>query len=375
MERELKDIRKFFFEKLMQVNSIESMFNFQIELAEELKRCERIQRLNKIEIVKDHIHLLRYFGDSLSWFFLHPHTIRQLSKNQKIRTFLIDQDKAFEKTIEIAEKICKFNLPIIISDLTHCIRIGDIIICSDPELPSIIECKLGKKKPRFKLQGRRGRQFSRMKGTTEYLEKGEAKVFGEELTRLCIEVDSPNSFNWDVINTVLNEADKDGYGVYKVSDYEIIGAVRGENEYHLFENIKPEDFKFKNPLIGTHYRVIEEAWPTISPPANWKIEDRYKFPLMEGDIFLIHIFDPHIFIGYKNDRVKIVALDNKINPEMVCSGLGGCGVVLEIEEKKVVLSHNFIARILYGFEKVESVSRIMLEFAEKIYNKNNDIFQ
>lgn len=365
MERQLKNIRKLLFEKLMQASEFNLLFDFQIELAEELKRCERLQKLKKDESRKAHMHLLRCYGDSLSWRLLHPHAIRQLAKNQKNKTFLIDQGKGFDKTIEIAKGISKYNFPLIIADLTNCIRIGDIIICRDPELPDIIECKSGKNRDKYELQGRRGRQFSKMKGTSEYLSKGQAKVFGDGQTRLCVEIDSPTIYNWDIINTVLIEAEKIGEYFYKVSEYEIIGAVSGENEIDFFDKLKPEDFKFNNPLVGTHYRAIEEAWPTISPPANWGIEDRFKFPLMEGDLIIVHIFDPHVFIGFENETARITGLDSKICEDRVCSGIADFGYEVEIQGEKIILSQNFTARVLYGFETVESIGKLMLEFAQK----------
>ncbi len=365
MENHLKKLRRIFFKKLMQVHAPASLIDFQIELAEELKRCERQQKSDKNYSIKNHVHLLRCYGDSLAWQLLHPHTIRQLSKSQKNKSFLIDQAKGFEKTIEIAQGISKYNLPVIIADLTHCIRIGDLIICTDPEVPFIIECKSEKRKDKFELQGRRGRQLSRMKGTSEYLDKGQAKVFGEEQVRLCVEIDSPPIFNWEIINAVLIEAEKKGHGFCKVSEYEIIGAVREENDFNFHESLKPEDFKFKNPLVGTHYLAIEEAWPTISPPANWDIEDRFKFPLMEGDLFIIHIFDPHVFIGFENDTARITSLHSKICDDKICSGIADFGYEIEIQGGKIILSPNFTERVLYGFETVESIGKQMLEFAEK----------
>lgn len=365
MENHLKKLRRIFFKKLMQIDAPASLIDFQIELAEELKRCERQQKSDKNYSIKNHMHLLRCYGDSLAWQLLHPHTIRQLAKGQKNKSFLIDQAKGFEKTIEIAQGISKYNLPVIIADLTHCIRIGDLIICTDPEAPSIIECKSEKKKDKFELQGRRGRQFSRMKGTFEYLDKGQAKVFGEDQTRLCIKVDSPTNFNWEIINNVLIEAEKIGQGFCKVSEYEIIGAAWEENAFNFHENIKLEDFKFKNPLIGVHYLPIEEAWPTIPPPANWEIEDRFKFPLMEGDLFIFHIFDPHIFVGLENDNARIANIDSKFRNDKVCSGVADFGYELEVRGEKIILSSTFTERVLYGFETVESVAKQMLEFAEK----------
>ena len=376
MEKELKHIRKTLFDKLLCLDAPKSIFEFQIELAEELKRCERLQKSKKNESIKSHMHLLRCYGDSLAWQLLHPHAIRQLCKSQKNKSFLIDQEKGFNKTVEIAKGISEYDFPLIIADLTHCIRIGDIIICSDPEIPGIYECKSRRTNEKFELQGRRGRQLSRMKGTYKYLEKGHAKVFGEELTRVCIEIDSPTCYNWDIINDVLIKADNKGHAVWKVSDYEIIGATYNDND-NLFESLNVEEFKFKNVFFDTHYRAIREASPTVPPPINWKIEDKFKLQLMEGELFLIHIFDPNVFIGLSDDNARIISFSSKIPTNCISSGIADFAFEVDIKGHKIILSSNFAKQVLYGFETVESVAEQMLEFAaksdeymEKYFNDN-----
>src|SRR6185312_15874807 len=100
-----------------------------------------------------HIHLLRCCGDSLVWRLLHPHAIRQLSKNQPRRPTLANQGTAFDWTLAKAREVAEAGRPVLVADLTHCIRIGDLVVATDPERPELVECKLSTRPERFALQG------------------------------------------------------------------------------------------------------------------------------------------------------------------------------------------------------------------------------
>ncbi len=365
MNIDLRENRKKLYNKLLSINSIDSLMEFQIELSKEIQNTERTLKSEKKEELKRHIHLLKCYGDSCAWMFLHPHSIRQLYKNEKNKGYLIDQGKAFENTINLArDVIAKLNLPVLIADLTHCINIGDLIICSDPEVPEIIECKSGMKNNKYTMQGRRGRQLSRMKGTKEYLKKGQAKVYGEIKERLCLELELTANHNWNIVNSVLRETEKVGQSFYKLSEYEIIGAILDEIEMKIEEHLQPCEFSFKNPIVASHYRAVKEAWPTFAPPVMWNIDKHFKFKLMEGEIMLFHVFDPIALLGFTNGSATITKIDVPI------AGTTDQGYEIEINhDQKWILSSVFTDKILYGYETVDSVGNSMLESSQKATEK------
>lgn len=366
MGNEYKNKRRTLFEQLKSVNSSKALFSFQLELADELKRCERLQKIQKENDRKNHMHLLRCYGDTLAWQLLHDHTIRQLSKNQRTPPYLIDQDESFNHTIKIARGILKHDLAVLFADLTNCIRIGDLIIVTNPESPVIIECKSGETNHKFELQGRRGRQLSRMEGTAEYLNKGTAKFFGEEKARLCIETGSPSRYNWDIVNSVLNEAESNGQGYIAVSQYEIIGALREEIEFKIPKELTPGQFSFSKPIVANHYRAVEEAWTTVPPPTIWDIDDRFKFALMEGELLVVHIFDPTAFLGYENPNGKITRVDVPLENFL------DLGYEIDLEGRKLICSPIFTEKVLYCFQAVESVAGQMIEFGKMTLEKVQD---
>lgn len=364
MENNLRKNRESIFQRLFEIDSPASLFDYQLELALEIMHCESLQKKKKNDLLKKHIHLIRCYGDSLTWQLLYSHTIRQLSKNQKNKSFLIDQGKGFQKTLDDARELVKYDLPVVIADLTNCIRIGDIIVCTNPETPDILECKSEESHFKFGLQGRKGRQLSRMKSIAEYLNKGVAKIFGEDKARLCIETKIEPQYNWSIVNEVLKDLERNGFSYRLISPYEIIGAFHYGTDYpddELKEKLK-DKFKLKHAFVGVHYVPIEEAWPTIPPPTVWRVDTKYKFDLMEGEIIVFHIFDPQALLGFGNSLGKITAVSPNKDYELEVT----------VKDKKLQFSSKFTDDVIYGFQTVDFVGTQIIASALKTIDKTKE---
>ncbi|MCL6087054.1 MAG: hypothetical protein M1475_01460 [Actinobacteria bacterium] len=226
----LKDKRKSILKKIYRIKSAHELYEIQEEIAQEIKNSEKLIKQDISGEYKWNIHLLRCCCDAIAWKLLHPHTIRQLMKNPSIPQSLSEQGDAFELTLKAAKKYSDKGLPILIADLTNCIKIGDIIICTNPELPNIVECKSGRLSSEKIMQGRTGRQISRTMGTIEFLAKGHAKVFGESEIRMVFETATEVEFNWKIVNKTIKEALKMGEGIGIVNDYDIMWALQNIDE-------------------------------------------------------------------------------------------------------------------------------------------------
>lgn len=367
MNDQLINKRKSLFESLLHISSNKDLINIQLEIVDEIKSCELKLKNGKNYNLKDHIHLLKHYGDILAWVLLDPHTIRQFAKNQQNKGYLIDQKDGFDNTLENAQKALQYDLPIIICDITHSLRMGDILVCLDPELPIVLECKLGEIKEEFKYQGRRGRQIGRAEHILKYLDKGFGKLFGEEKPKYCIDTKIESKYHWEIINQVLNEEAKTGFGFCEVSKYEIIGAIRKDGAFPSETELINKYSHLKSPYFGIHWIPISECWSTIAPPAVWDIEDRFKFDLTEGELVLFHLFDPHALLGYKNEHGGIV----KILPNSEF----GYEISIGEDEDFIKTSSRFTQNILYGFQKAESVADQMLASARKSYEKSIDLYE
>lgn len=179
----LKNRRKLLYERLNKITTAEEIISIQIDIANEIISIEQdIQHrsINNEQLIF-HIKCLRLYADALAWWNLHPHTIRQLAKNQGKPPSLLNQGKAFDNVVAHAKDYFQqTRYPVIIADITNIIKIGDIIVITNAEKPQIVECKSKVPSPKSLMRARIGRQVSRAIGTLEFLSKGRGKVFGQE---------------------------------------------------------------------------------------------------------------------------------------------------------------------------------------------------
>jgi len=361
----LKERRKSILRKIAEIRSVSALYEIQKEIAEEIKNSEELVKQDTSGEHKWHIHLLRCCCDAIAWGLLHSHTIRQLGKNPSPPQSLSTQGEAFDLTLKYAKELSDEGLPIIISDITNCIKIGDIVICSDPELPTIVECKSGNFSPEKVMQGRIGRQISRVMGTLEYLSDGQAKVFGESTQRVAFGTDIEVNYNWDTVNKTVKEALKNGKGIGIANNYDAMWALRDDDkDIYVPEEIEDFIIKLKTPSIGCHLRVVEELEFMVPPPAAWPIDLDCRIALMEGDILLFHLIDLNHFLEIKKPygKIKKILLGKKYIKEY-------CFVV-EVNGHYTELSSRFIDDVLYGYATIESVTENMIEFALQCCESN-----
>jgi len=361
---ELKDLlkskRKSILTQMYRIRSAKALYEIQKKIAEEIKNSEKFIKQDASGEYKWNIHLLRCCCDAIVWKLLQVHTIRQLMKNPSPPQSLSNQGEAFDLTLKTAKEYSDKGLPVIIADITNCIKIGDIVICTNPELPTIVECKGGRHSPEKIMQGRIGRQFSRAMGTLEYLTNGQAKVFGEPEARIVIETAAEVKYNWKIVNKTVKEALKRGEGFGITNNYDVMWAFRNDDEnVYIPKEIKDLISKFKTPIVSCHLRAIEELGFLISPPLAWPINLECQIALMEGDIILFHLIDSDRFLQIKKPygKIKKILFGNKYTKEY-------CFVV-KVKEHYIKLSSRFLDEVIYGYATIESITGNMIEFALK----------
>lgn len=311
--QELRQHRAELVRDLHSIDSADSLLQFQLRLADSIRITERARLANDNEDLSWHLHLLRVIGDSLAWKYLHPHVIRQLAKNPGRHPHIESQGKAFAFTLEATSRLAQEGMPVLISDLTHCLRIADIVIAADPEVPSLIECKSSGAGPVNRLRGRARRQYSRMKGTLDYLRTGRAKIFGEVQERVVVEVRVKSEHNWAIVDAVTTEALRSGVGSMLVSPNEFIFAYRDTGEVIIPNEIRETTFDPSGMMVAAHTRPIEEAWSSVPPPLAWKINGEARVALFEGDVTIVHLFNPNALVGRSSSRARIVAVDTRVS--------------------------------------------------------------
>ena len=125
---EAKEIRGGLLLGLEEASSASELAEFQVRLSDEIIRTEeRRKKVRQSLELKEHLLRLRLLGDSLAWRLLHPHAIRNLAKNDGRPPILCDRRPEVEKCLATVRWLSSDGIPAVVADLTHCLRIGDVV--------------------------------------------------------------------------------------------------------------------------------------------------------------------------------------------------------------------------------------------------------
>lgn len=333
-------------EDLEASHSPSALAAIQRRLAAEIMASEREQTHDRAGALEGKFHRrqLRLMGDSIAWRVLHPHAIRNLAKNAGKPPKIIDRSAEIEKCLLAVEEVAgSFKVEGLVADLTHCVKIGDVILARDRERPDIIEFKSKEHKPEHQHQGRRGRQLYRMKKTAEYLNTGKVD-FGEEApTRWCLPVSVPATFNFDAVERVTAKALDSGSALEVVETGHWIGSCRPGST-----PVFPENHQFHG---GTWIAFLSDAIPNllseVAPPMAWPISFDARCALMEGELTLFQIVDSALFlrdgVRFTQDDVPTETMFDVQSP----AGWFKC-------------SAYFARQVLFGFRTIDSIVKTMI---------------
>ena len=354
LEDELADIRSDLFAMADQVDSAESFLGVQLAIADEIVRCEAMLESDEADEYRWHIHTLRLYVDGLAWTALHPFTIIQLSKNPPAPPRLSHQLDAFRQVREAAEECAAEGVPVLICDLTHCLRMGDLVVCYDPETPQIVECK-SNFKPEFIMRGRTGRQLSRAMETLRYLHTGTAKVYGEEKPRRVIEPGTEFTYTWDSLERTVSMSADGEVGVVCPSPNEIICVYPPERELELTEEVREALGGFRRCYGGFHTWAINDVCCRLASPFVWPLPSDVRFSLLECDTVVVHMIDIEHFLDVDTagGRIsKLLAREDEVD---------GCCFVIDVGGVESYGSAFYLDEVVYGFQTIESTAQCMVD--------------
>jgi hypothetical protein len=228
------------------------LIEFQFRLAEAIIEAESDRP--KSGGFNRHAFLLRRCQDSLAFRLLVPHAIRQLLGTASPHAHWIEgQRESFRIAQETANRYAADGHLVLLTDLSNVVRVGDLVVCDNAAIPSIIEVKTGKLVPEHAAQGRRGRQSSRALSTIEYLATDHAHIFGQSIPKLAVQSREEMQFSWRAVNEVALSALHEGIATTRISEYDVIHAVhavdgRPVSGEPLFEDIK----RMRSPCFASH---------------------------------------------------------------------------------------------------------------------------
>lgn len=346
---EAKEVRSGLLLGLEEASSASELAEFQVRLKDEIVRTEERRNGGRHRLeLKEHLFRLRLLGDSLAWRLLHPHAIRNLTKNDGRPPALCDRRPEVENCMATVRRLSTEGIPAIVADLTHCLRIGDVVIVRHPEMPDIVEFKATLRDGRYRHQGRTGRQLHRMQKTVEYLNRRSTQFRDEQAPRLSIEIDVRAEHDFLQVESIAATAIRDGASVQMLRPRQWVGACRLERnpifpaEVHQFTDL--------HLCVGFLSDALPDFLHEVPPPLNWPISLDVRRALMEGELVIFHIIDPRLL---EDGRIRVL-LDQRGSSASFEVHAGG---------NAFQCSDYFLRQILYGFQTPESVAEAMIALA------------
>lgn len=300
----------------------------------------------------------------------------------------------------------------LIADLTNIVKIGDLILCDDPEKPDIVECKNKLSKPRYMFLGRKKRQFTRAFETAQYL-KSDIRhnetlqnILTAENSKTLIEDSLPDQGDGGS-STSENQAERNAADRTRGAEAESqqpepIGRVlkatahseQVEWVWSAVEALIPrastdltwietepgaglavckntiectEDFvagstfvrQQRVPLFLCHAGLLAGN-PLYSPPMVWPIPIEQRIALMEEECLRFRCLD-------------LISLEEAITaqgvPVRLCVDDSGnlCFEVIDPHPlRELHINVRPITDVLYGFQTIQSAARIYASMAKKM---------
>lgn len=343
--RELYDA----FLSLENLEDAERLVEFQFRLADTLAEAETAVR--EPGRYDRHSFLLRRVQDALAFRLLVPHALRQLLGSASPRAHGINaQGDAFQVTREAARRYAAEGHQVLVADLSHIIRMGDLIVCDNPFVPSVVEVKAGEVASQHVMQGRRGRQMSRSVSTIEYLEEDYGQIFGQPKRKIAVQSKESMNFNWDAVEAATLRALQQRTAVVHVSDYDVLLAVHAlESNSISLEPIVEDLARFRSPFVASHAVSLLNPELLTRPPAAWPINDKSKRSLMEEELVLVHAIDMARFRDPLEEDFLVLEVSHE------------SGFSTERLGERGTASARFIDEVMFGYATIESVVAAMRE--------------
>jgi hypothetical protein len=339
------------------------LISFQLRLVDAIREAERHRREKVSEIWRWHIRLLRIIGDALAWLYLDPHSIRSLGRDQNSPPSLVGQGADFDFVLTTAAESAERGLVTLICDVTNCLQIGDVVVVSPAGELLLVECKnTPRRRQRDFMRGRLHRQISRGVRVAEYLSTGTTSddSDAEDVPQWrAMTINHPIKHSWDALRHALNQAEAHGYGAAAASSHDIVLAW--DVNQPLPSEVIPMEMMgaFTGVAWASHFDLVEFPRPRQQPPILWPLSFSQRHALLEGELRVMHLIDPSVFLGGGDGAEEPRAVE-------ILDRDDGLGVLVRYAGQEVELTPRFIEDILLGFQSIEDTRSQALAFVKEV---------
>lgn len=345
--------RQRLFQLLQDGDSPPAAARFQEALFDAIVSAERgLKTATDRSPLLDHIRRCRAYGDALAWLTIAPHAIRQLAKNPRgAPPGLFDQGDAARGALDVVKACADKGVPAIYTDLTNCLKISDVVVSADPDVPHLLELKTRKSAP-VRFSKREQRQVGRMEATAQYLMTDRTEVDGRP--GLAVTSTLGRQYLWSDLQPICDEALKVGSHVEPLSPHQVVIAYQVDSNLPDLESAFSR-FAGSPVYIGFHSDPLTKDWPNIPPPFVWDLTPEVRFSLMERTLVLVNLIKPSAFVGVSHESGVIS------DAHVAVEGGGAGGLKVDYGGEEVVVRSNFVNSALYAWETVESAGRSAIE--------------
>jgi hypothetical protein len=239
---------------------------------------------------KRHIHLLRSIGDGLTWSLIPEHTIRTLNRHPSSTPSLKGQQRGgFAFTMRVADQLSSAGLTVVVTDLTHLLRVGDLVVVRDAGV-AILECKNSPMPPAPPTYGRLARQRERGERAGAYL-RSSSVTEPNGIIRQAVVKPLEMKPAWKVLQRAVAAACRNtsgvGFRALDSRDYVIAVSARSFNAAATRRRTPfPVRDGWGKPRIAFDTDWKQDPLPFIQSPLTYPISTESAIALLEGQLLI-----------------------------------------------------------------------------------------
>ncbi|GAA0735931.1 hypothetical protein [Clostridium oceanicum] len=353
----LKNIRKDLLKEIDSIDSPMTFYNVQYKIASEIIEGENNYRNTFLEEYREHVLLLRNYGDTLPFRILSPYTIQKLYDVENKLHFLSDDKDNTLNILNKAKEYAKKGSIVIVGFVTNYINTCDILVCDDIENPITINLeKENSWENIINLSNIKKEKEIHILNSKKNIDLAKKEI----LNRHKYLKEESISYNFKVVNDVVKRCLKNEEASGVIDEDDVIWAFQYKGEIpEMPKSISSKIKNYKLPVVGCHFRVLDEPELMISPPTCWPIDFECRFLLMEGNVALMHYIDAE---GFKKSNKP----ENFVKDILYRNGkLKKNCIVVENNNKEKIYSCKVVNSVVYGYSNIGETANLIINYGMK----------
>ena len=352
---QLVGVRERLLAQLDAVDSAGSSAAFQRILSDELRAAETDSSPDS----RWHRHLLRLMGDALARKTLSEHILFELAREMRPAPSLSAQGSDFDFVLDTAEAFARGGVPVVVSDLTHLVGVGDVVTVNGGNAISIIECKNRAMPDNLVLRGRHWRQQRRQADAAAYLSTGCLSSDGQR-PRIALEVDQPPRRD-DELPQCIEQAWRSPTGsataYFGERDLLIACWNRGLPVKDVFSQITINQDGWQSAVTAGSATACGNPGPFIANPYSLPLPAHYRHAIAEEALILLRCVDLQLLAGELETGATHCSVEvyRKNGVHRLRAAIGG---------GQAELPQDFVNRVLWNYWAARDIRSMLAAFLD-----------